>query len=182
MEGFGYNKINLYRKEGYFMNNHDSCGCGQEHHHECHHVDAVVTENQAAFLHQLSHNHYLPVARFVAEDSKQDDFSIIALAPVFLRSAADDMSMVKEAGAFLKKLEDMGLITLDYDIPLDGYAYEEYKSCALYAYFCDTVREGAKMPGFMGNTPILELGSMALTEAGEKIAAAHCGHGEHHHH
>ncbi|NCB64297.1 MAG: hypothetical protein EOM52_12005 [Clostridia bacterium] len=167
------------------MDHHDSCGCGcgHEHHHREHRpADTAVTENQAAFLHQLSHNHYLPVARFVAEDSRQDDFSIIALAPVFLRSAADEMDTVKEAGAFLKKLEDMGLITLDYDIPLDGYAYDEYKGSALYAYFCDTVREGAKMPDFMGDTPILELGSMALTEAGEKIAAEHCGHGEHHHH
>ena len=92
------------------------------------------------------------------------------------------MAMVKEAGAFLKKLEDMGLITLDYDIPLNGYAYQEYKDSALFEYFCATLKEGAGRPGFLGDTPVLELGSMALTEAGEAVAAAQCGHDGHHHH
>lgn len=163
------------------MTDHNSCGCGCGHDHP-HRPASAVTENQTAFLHQLSHSHYLPVARFTAESSIEDDFVIDALSPVFLRSAADDMATVKEAGAFLKSLEEMGLITLDYDILLNGYAYQEYKDSALYEYFCATLREGAGRDGFLGDTPVLELGSMALTEAGEKIAAAHCGHGEHHHH
>jgi hypothetical protein len=45
------------------------------------------------------------------------------------------------------------------------------------------VAEGATKPDFLGNTPVLELGSIALTEAGAQIAAAHCNHDhEHHHH
>lgn len=163
---------------------HCGCGCGHDHSHgHAHHtppVDGNVTENQAAFLHQLGHSHYLPVAQFIIEDSRDDDFAVTALAPVFLRSAADAMETVKEAGAFLKKLEEMGLITLDYDMPLEGYAYEEYRGSALYEYFCQTVSEAAERPGFLGNTPCLELGSIALTEAGEKIAAG--AHGEHCHH
>lgn len=74
----------------------------------------------------------------------------------------------------------MGLLTMDYDILLRGYGYEEYKDSALYAYFCKTVSEGAGKPGFLGDTPMLDLGSMALTEAGKQIAAAHCGHDYHH--
>lgn len=171
---------------------HDHCGhahdhCGHDHTHEdgeqprAPRVDhGPVTENQAAFLHQLGHSHYLPVARFLMENSTNDDICICSLAPVFLRSAADSMETVKEAGAFLTVLEEMGLITLDYDIKLDGYAYAEYEGSALYEYFCQTVREAAGRPGFLGDTPYLELGSIALTEAGELIAAAHCG-GEHHH-
>lgn len=166
---------------------HDEhCGCGSCHDHaHTHQADKstapiAVTENQKNFLHQLGHHHFLPVARFTLKNSKEDDFISTALAPVFIRSTADDMAMVKEAGAFLQKLEDIGLITLDYDIPLNGYEYEEYKGCAVYEYFCATVAEGAAKPGFLGDTPVLELGSMALTEAGEKIAAAHCNH-EHHH-
>ncbi len=164
---------------------HCGCGCGHDHKHPHSAGDPTapleVTENQKDFLHQLYHRRYLPVARFSVEDSREEDFIATALAPVFIRSTADDIAMVKEAGAFLQRLEDMGLITLDYDIPLDRYGYEEYKGSALYEYFCSTVTEGATKPGFLGNTPVLELGSMALTDAGEKIADTHCGH-EHHHH
>lgn len=164
---------------------HCGCGCGHdhEHTHQTHSPTAPieVTENQKDFLHQLGHSHYLPVARFTVEDSREDDFIATALAPVFIRSATDDMETVKEAGAFLQKLEDSGLITLDYDMPLNGYGYEEYKGSALYEYFRATVAEGASKPGFLGDTPVLELGSIALTDAGEKIASSHCGHSHHHH-
>lgn len=157
--------------------------CGHDHKHTQRTGDAApieVTENQKDFLHQLGHSRYLPVARFTLKDSREEDFAVTALAPVFIRSAADDMETVKEAGAFLQRLEALGLLTLDYDIPLDGYGYEEYKGSALYEYFRATVAEGASKPGFLGDTPVLELGSMALTDMGKSIAAAH--HGCHSHH
>lgn len=165
------------------MPHDEHCGCG---HDDSQNTKFPVTsdglsENQKDFLHQLHHRHYLPVARFTLTDSREQDFISTALAPVFIRSVSDDMSTVKEAGAFLQKLEDMGLITLDYDIPLDGYDYTEYRDSALYEYFRKTVAEAADKPGFLGDTPELDLGSMALTDAGEKIAAAHCGHDHHHH-
>lgn len=160
---------------------HCGCGCNHDHTHpeNTTATPVQVTENQKDFLHQLHHHHYLPVARFTVEDSRQPEFITTALAPVFIRSIADDMATVKEAGAFLKTLEELGLITLDYDMPLDEYGYEEYKSSALYQYFCDTVAEAAAKPNFVGDTPVLDLGSMGLTPAGAQIAAAHCGH--HHH-
>lgn len=157
--------------------------CGHDHKHTQGTGDAApveVTENQKDFLHQLGHSRYLPVARFTVKDSREEDFAVTALAPVFIRSAADDMETVKEAGAFLQRLEALGLLTLDYDIPLDGYGYEEYKGSALYEYFRATVAEGASKPGFLGDTPVLELGSMALTDMGKSIAAAY--HGCHSHH
>ena len=167
-------------------NDHCGSGCGHDHTHnhrtgESSGQPIQVTKNQQDFLHQLGHCRYLPVARFILKDSREEDVTATALAPVFRRSAADDLALVKEAGAFLQELEDRGLITLDYDIPLKEYGYEKYKGSALYAYFCDTVAEGAKKPGFLGDTPELELGSIALTEAGERMAAAHCSHGQHHH-
>lgn len=169
------------------MPHDEHCGCGCCHDHTHTHTAKIpatpdqVTENQKDFLHQLHHRHYLPVARFTLTDSREPDFLSTALAPVFVRNVSDDIAAVKEAGAFLTKLEDMGMITLDYDLPLGSYGYEEYHDSAVYAYFCETVAEGAKKPGFLGDTPELELGSMALTEAGEQIAAGHCGH-EHHTH
>ena len=164
---------------------HCGCGCGHDHDHprraDLPAAPIEVTEDQKDFLHQLSHHHYLPVARFALKDSRKEDFVSIALAPVFLHSAADDMKTVKETGTFLQRLEDLGLITLDYDIPLNGYSYEEYTASALYEYFRTTVAEGASRPNFLGNTPVLELGSIALTETGEQIGAAHCDHVHHHH-
>lgn len=155
-----------------------NCGCGHEHSQkvDTEHTPIEVTESQRNFLHQIHHRHYLPVARFTIADSREADFVSTALAPVFLSSASDDMKTAKEAGAFLQNLEDLGLITLDYDIPLNGYDYGEYKASTLYSYFCATVAEGASRPNFLGNTPVLELGSIALTETGEQIAVAHCDH------
>lgn len=166
------------------MPHDEHCGCGCGHDHSPNAITPVnpdqVADNEKEFLHQLHHRHYLPVARFTMTDSREPAFRSTALAPVFIRDVGDDMATVKEAGVFLKKLEDMGLITLDYDISLESYGYEEYKNSALYAYFGQTVAEGAGKPGFLGNTPELDLGSMALTEAGEQIAATHCGHDHHH--
>ena len=158
---------------------HCGCGCGHHHHHQQKPPVAPgeVSDNQRAFLHRLGHSRYLPVARFTRTDSREEAFAVTALAPVFIQAAEDSMETVKEAGAFLQRLEDMGLITLDYDIPLDNHDYQAYKDSALYAYFCQTVREAAQKPGFMGDTPLLELGSMGLTEAGEQLAHGHCGGG-----
>ena len=170
------------------MTHDEHCGCNGNcsHEHplkaEDHAAPIELTENQKDFLHHLGHRHYLPVARFTVDDSREEDFASIALAPVFLCSATDDMKTVKEAGAFLQRLEDLGLVTLDYDIPLNGYGYEEYKSSALYEYFCATVAEGASKTNFLGDTPVLELGSMALTEEGKRIALAHCDHNHDHQH
>ena len=155
------------------------CGCEHEHLHTrkiSYPTSSELTESQKDFLHQLSHHRFLPVGRFILKDSREDGFVSCALAPVFIHSKNDDMKTVKEAGAFLQKLEDMGLITLDYDIFLDGYSYEEYKDSSLYKYFCETVKEGAAKAGFLGNTPELELGSIASTEMGSQIAAEYCGH------
>ncbi|MEG2420395.1 MAG: hypothetical protein RSB55_02515 [Oscillospiraceae bacterium] len=165
------------------MTEHNHCNCGcEDHHHEEHiheahcdcgcetqphqaHSDAV-TENQADFLRQLMQSKALPVARFLMTSSREAEFSVVSLAPVFLRSPFDDMDTVKEAGRFLTTLEKGGLLTLDYDIPLKGYDYAEYKISTLYTYFEDTVRVAKGRTDFLGDQPELELGSMAITEDG----------------
>lgn len=141
------------------MHEHDEhCGCGCEHGH---HSNGPLTEAQEAFLHELAHHHYLPVARFLVESSVEDDFSSVALAPVYLRGPQETMEWVKETGAMLLELEEKGCLTLDYDYPLEGYPYAEYKESDLYAYFCKTIEEAKGRPGFLGDTPVLELGSIA---------------------
>ena len=123
-----------------------------------------LTEAQTAFLHELEHHHFLPVARFLIESSREDDFSSVALAPVYLRGPEESMEWVKETGAMLLELEEKGYLTLDYDYPLEGYPYTEYRQSDLYAYFCRTIEKAKGRPGFLGDTPVLELGSIAPAE------------------
>lgn len=152
------------------MHVHDEhCGCGHDHGHDHahdhkHHSGGPLTEAQEAFLHELSHHHFLPVARFLVESTVEGDFSSVALAPVYLRTPEETMEWVKQTGSMLLELEERGYLTLDYDYPLEGYSYTEYRQSQLYAYFCKTIEEGKGRPGFLGDTPVLELGSIAPVE------------------
>lgn len=145
---------------------HDHCCCGHDHGHDHDHCPqgAPLTPAQEDFLHHLGHHHFLPVARFLVESSAQDDFSSVALAPVYLRAPDEPLESVKRTAAMLLELESAGCLSLDYDCPLEGYPYAEYLESEVYAYFCKTVEEGGGRPGFLGDTPRLELGSIAPAE------------------
>lgn len=146
---------------------HDEhCGCGHEHHE----IPAPegLTEAQTDILLALCQRQCLPVACFSLARSSDDAYAI-ALAPVYLNAPDDSIEQVKWLGAELAQLEEMDLITLDYDIRVKGYAYEEYQASLVYRYFVKTVEEAAAMPDHVFDTPVLELGSMALTEAGQRM-------------
>ncbi|MBE5056334.1 hypothetical protein INF37_10020 [Pseudoflavonifractor sp. DSM 107456] len=155
------------------MHHDGHCGCGHDHSHTHTHdcgcgyehgpAQGELTPAMEDFLHHLHHHHFLPVARFLVESSVEEDFCAVALAPVYLRAPDESMESVKETAAMLLELEKMGYLTLDYDYPLDRYSYKEYKESELYAYFCRTVAEGTGRAGFLGDRPVLELGSIAPT-------------------
>lgn len=160
------------------------CGCGHHHHHahsdDCgcghEHIEIPLQEDmtilQLNVLLALYERKYLPVAQFAMTSSKEAELYVVALAPVYLGSAEDSMEDVKVIGAELLSLERGGLITLDYDLPINGYPYEEYRDAALYCFFAETVEEGAQQLSSLFDTPNLELGSMALTEQGvERVEA-----------
>ena len=173
------------------MHQHNSsCGCGEDHqdcnhneHHQhdehcgcgCGHTHAPIpkpenlTAIQMDFLLALRQRRFLPVACFSVAKTGDDTRHAVALEPVYLGAASDTMEQVKQIGNELALLEDMALLTLDYDIPLKNYPYEEYRSSELYAYFVETVKEAAKQPDATFDTPILELGSITLTETGEEM-------------
>lgn len=154
---------------GHEHHNHDdNCGCGHDHSHKniVNH-DGTVTDNQAVFLKQLKQFNYLPVAQCVIKSSTEHSFSVVAISPMFIRNPSDSLELVKEAGEFLLKLENQGLIEIDFDIPLNGYEYLEYKNSEVYKYFSETINDAPKDRGFLGDTPTLELGSMVITKAGE---------------
>lgn len=137
----------------------------------CHKQPTPISldETQKQFLLELTLHEYLPVTRFIRTNSVNDDVYIIALAPVYLVTAEDSIETVKQTGSFLLDMEKAGLITLDYGAPLDGYPYLEYTRSSLFAYFSKTVCEGAECnPDFLGDTPHLELGSIAITDLGRR--------------
>ncbi len=149
---------------------HNGCGCHSHGSHEncCgKHKNVKIEDVSEAELHFLQHlleHNYLPVARFAIKSSKEPDFENIALSPVFIINTKDSMEEIKSVGAKLKNLEKLGLITLDYDITLNGYAYLEYYNSDIYAYFRETVNEACGKDGFLGDIPNMECGSIAPTE------------------
>ncbi len=158
-----------------------NCGCGHDHHghgegcgcgqHERIKVDAErfsLTDEQAALLALIARYQYLPVARFVLESSADDEVWASALAPVTIEALDDTMEAVKQRGALLTALSDAGLLSLDYDVPIDGYDYQGYRESELYMFFQQTVAEGAKLPGAAFDRAAMDTGSMALTELGER--------------
>ena len=90
--------------------------------------ELVLTQKEIAFLNTLSQYAFLPVARRMGD-----------LSPVYLEEGEPE-----EMSLLLQILEKKGLISLDYDKPLRGFAD------AAYAAY-----------------PIR--GSMALTERGQKV-------------
>ncbi len=126
-------------------------------------ADTNLNPDQLAFLQQLLEIKYLPVAQFVVKSTKEENFASVALAPVFIRDLKDTMEDVKQAGGFLRTLEGKGMISIDYDMPLNGYTYNEYRNCDLFQYFTETVAEAKGKEGFLGDKATMELGSIGLT-------------------
>lgn len=163
---------------------HHDCNCGHDHDHhhgpDCNcgheHIEILPVEDlsilQQNFLLALYEKRYLPVARFALQNAQNDDVYGIALEPVYLGSPNDTIDRVKEIGEALNALEQGGLLTLDYDIPLGNYPYDEYEQADLYRYFVETVGEGAQQPGALFDVAALEKGSMALTPEGEQRVLA----------
>ncbi len=129
-----------------------------------------INNKEIAFLMKLVQCSYLPVSRFIMSSSNEKEAWFVALAPVYIMAVDDSMETVKEIKMVLSELENKGLISLDYDIPLQDYDYTEYTKSALFSYFKDTVNEGKKNPSFLFDTAEIELGSIALTELGERVA------------
>lgn len=111
----------------------------------------------------------LPVARFALNSSKDDSLNMTAMAPVTIDQEDDSATTVRERGDILLSLEDKGLISLDYDIPINGYDYAGYRASALFMQLEQAAAQAATQPGFLFDLPLLEGGSMALTDMGEML-------------
>jgi len=128
-----------------------------------------INSKEISFMLELVKHSYLPVSRFIMSSSIETEARIVSLEPVFINDIDDNMETVKEIGKVLSELEKKGVISLDYDIPLQGYEYTQFKESALFSYFQDTVNEGKRNLSFLFDTAEIELGSIALTEFGERV-------------
>ena len=153
----------------------ESCGCGCGHTHEEIAPVGDLSILQQNILFGLYERSCLPVARFTMTSTKDEALYAVALAPVYLGSAEDTMEQVKLLGAELLQLAQGGLITLDYDISLKGYAYLEYDNAALFHYFIETVQEGSTKSNALFDVANIEKGSMALTDIGTQRVTAMLG-------
>ena len=136
----------------------------------CTHSQEPLTINseERSVLLEFEQRNHLPVSRFVMSSSTEKEARFVSLAPVYINALDDSMETVKKIGAILSVLEKKGLISLDYDIPLQDNDYTQHTNSVLFAYFTETVNEGKGNPRFLCDTAEIELGSMALTEFGEE--------------
>jgi len=147
------------------------CGCGGHDHAaggEGPDYDNGLTIQENNVLMALMDRGGLPVARFALTSSKAQDAYAVAMEPVYIASPEDDLETIREYGALFSGMEDKGLIELDYDFPLPGYPYHEYRGSSAWKRFVETAAE-AKARGFTFDTPHLELGGITLTEAGQEV-------------
>ncbi len=144
------------------------CCCGGCHAAAPQEEVSVSTE-ELQFLQKLAQTPYLPLASFLLKSTQSNHLESVALAPVYLNSKADSMETVKNTASLLKSLHEKGLISLDYEEPLENGDYSEYTDSESYAYFKETVAEAEGKKDFLFDTPSLELGSMALTYTGQLL-------------
>lgn len=125
---------------------------------------------ELALMFELMETPFLPLCRFtMTKAGEEDTVRVTALAPVYFNAPDTTMEEAKQIGEALIHLEDKGIITLDYDKPLDNYDYNEYKNSDLYKKLQETVAEGKGKEGFLCDTAIIETGSMALTAKGRAV-------------
>ncbi|NLC32378.1 MAG: hypothetical protein GX781_03675 [Clostridiales bacterium] len=155
------------------------CGCGTHHHPHEHSADCGcqeytggiqgLSDEEAKLLRLIGQFGSLPLARFVLTSTKDDSLHMSALEPAAIEHENESIETVKQRGEVLLSLEDKGLITLDYDIPISGYEYEGYQASAIFSTLQSAAQEAASKPGFLFDTAAIDRGSMALTDMGDML-------------
>ena len=135
----------------------------------------TIGEHELAILKELPEYNFLPISRFVMCSSRTEEVRFIALAPVYIFDQTDSMETVKAFVERLKTMQEKKLISLDYDVILQGYDYEQHRKSDLFRYFERTVQEGAGQEGFLCDIAELECGSAAMTPFGRAAAEHYFG-------
>ena len=132
-------------------------------------VAVVIAAGSAtAFLLCLAQIPFLPLTRFILDSSQSEHVRTVALSPVYLVDENERIEGIKETGKLLLDMEEKGLISLDYDQPLQGYDYADHQNSAAYLHLQRSVEEGRQRAGFLFDHAELEKGSIALTALGRR--------------
>lgn len=108
-----------------------------------------------------------PLVRLELWSSRERELRSTALNHVRLEHAEEPMAIVKRRGETLARLEQEGLILLDYRPAVTVAAdYAVYKESAVYRQLCELVEEGKNRPGFLFDTPHIRRGRAVLTAKG----------------
>ena len=142
------------------------CCCGRDHEE---HETIALTQAEVELLSNLAQVSYLPLTQLLLKSTKSDHLEAVALTPVYLEEAQESMEEVKETGAMLRELEEYGLISLDFDLELQGYDYRMYRESAVFALLQQTVEEGKRREDFLYDLAEVQCGSMALTDLGYAV-------------
>lgn len=113
-------------------------GCG---------IQKPMTALEAHLLSTFTQLPFQPVCRLTAEN--------LAIAPFFLQREEDGAEEIEALGRALGSLAARGLISIDYEEPLQGCGYEEYHNSLLITALREATDQWK-----------LETGSMALTGKG----------------
>lgn len=123
-----------------------------------------LNEAERDFVKQLEVHCYLPVVQFVVQDTTDPMFKLIAFSPVYLENKIDSMEKIQEMGKMLVNLQKKKILTLDYHLSLQGYAYGEYLQSEAFLTFAKSVEEEMQQEESTGVFATIQKGSMALTQ------------------
>lgn len=120
-----------------------------------------LSEEERHLLDLLSQQAFLPIARFLLQNPENPELSFVMAAPVFLETPEDSPEAIRVAGNALLSLRKRQYLTLDYDLPLDGFDYGAWEQSRHYQDFAFASQSKDAVP-------VLERGSAALTLQGQE--------------
>lgn len=120
-----------------------------------------LSEEERHLLDLLSQQAFLPVARFLLQNPENPELSFVMAGPVFLETPEDSSEKISAAGKGLLSLQKRRYLTLDYDLPLDGFDYGVWEQSRHYQDFVFASQSKDAVP-------VLERGSAALTLQGQE--------------
>lgn len=154
---------------GHEHGHHCGEGCDHDHDHEHSHT-VEITLGECDFLVYLKQRQFLPLAQYMLGTTKSSHLQNIALSPVHLTTGKETVQEVKDMGEMLTELEQMGLIDLDYEEPLQNYDYAMYHDSVSFHALKELVRESEKKEDFVFDIASIQTGSIALTSNGALVA------------
>ncbi len=142
-------------------NHHAHGGCCGTHNHDTPQAEGLTEEEQQV-ISAIEECGCIPVVRFVMKSSKSSHFASTALSAVYITSLEDDIEDVKARSKILAALEHRGLLSIDYDIPVSNYSYDEYLNSKIFKDFTAMMEESAEKEGFVFDIADMDKGSIAL--------------------